>query len=176
MVQEAEWKAVADVLATSLSIATAFGVAWIAYQQWVTARNKLALDLFDRRHTIWRELSTSYSQATIELIDDRHEDKPFPYVSTGLGDFGRAKEKAYFLFGPEVLKLIHEIEMLLFHQRQRDSFGNEPLSISEENEGRVERHRQGLRIQEAWTELIAAIEPYMMMRHVAVRRPSKKRS
>jgi hypothetical protein len=162
------WLAIGEFIKAAVPAIIAAIVAWVAVQNWITAKNKLALDLFDRRHAVWRQISESYTVVLKELLEDR-ELAPFE-VSTGLGSFGKAKEQAFFLFGSDVMKPLGELEMFLFRA------GKRPQWVKGEDGG-DEVDAAFLRSRQtaaAWESLTTAIVPYMMVGHIAVNRPAKR--
>jgi hypothetical protein len=82
-----------------LTIVIAASVAYIALRQWLTARDKLRLDLYDRRLLIYREVVEYLS-----LMMQSHEIK-----TEDLGKFRAATSEADFLFDPEISKYIDEV-------------------------------------------------------------------
>ena len=76
----------------------AAGVAFVAYQQWVTARRKLSLDLFDKRFAVFMDIRKLASEA-LQLG-----------ALTDVAAPNEVVAKGRFLFGPEV-----EAELLVFH-------------------------------------------------------------
>jgi hypothetical protein len=79
-----------------LSYVTAFiaaVVAVIAVLQWNTSREKVLLDLFDKRFAVYDEL-----RAAVGRRDDQ----------TASSDFARAASRAQFLFGLEVQTFLEE--------------------------------------------------------------------
>ena len=73
-------------------------VAVIAFLQWVTALEKIVLDLFDKRFDIYAELRSAIAyQLRYSRVDD---DSYFK--------FARAVFRAKFLFGPEVFSFLEE--------------------------------------------------------------------
>jgi len=75
------------------TVIAASAAAYFARQQWKTAQEKVRLDLFDRRFTIYRELRAGVSRA-------RGGDQ-----GAVLG-FHSATSQAQFLFGPEVTSFL----------------------------------------------------------------------
>jgi hypothetical protein len=72
-------------------------VAVIAFLQWQTAREKVLLDLFDKRFAIYDELRAVVAK----------------HLQTGISqtdtfDFARAAQRAKFLFGPEVQNFLDQ--------------------------------------------------------------------
>ena len=66
-------------------------VAFIAFLQWQTAREKVLLDLFDKRFAVYEELRSVMGRHLGSGIDE-----PAFY------NFVRTVSRAKFLFGPEV--------------------------------------------------------------------------
>jgi hypothetical protein len=82
-----------------LSYVTAFiaaVVAVIAILQWNTAREKVLLDLFDKRFAVYDELRLIVSRGGID--------------QTAIFEFKTAASRAQFLFGPEVQTFLKERE------------------------------------------------------------------
>jgi len=71
-----------------------------AYQQWQTTREKLLLDLFDKRFGTYDEL-----RSALYLYGIRGNEQ------TAYIDFSRAVSRARFLFGPEVQTFLEERRM-----------------------------------------------------------------
>lgn len=165
---------IAACISALVAIITGSVVAYIAWRQWRTAQDKLALDLFDRRHAVWREGSEAYTEALRDLIENDGVLNEILWVTPGLAAFGRAKEKAFFLFGPDVMKAWQKVEMALFHLgkakgRSRGMF--EPDDAFEKRLRDEDRHSTDANV--GWEELKAAITPYMMLGHMAVNRPAR---
>ncbi len=77
--------------ASILTVTIAAIVAFIAWLQWRTAREKVVLDLFDKRFAMYDEMRAVVTRYTQHGIDD-----------AGYNQFLRASSRAQFLFGPEV--------------------------------------------------------------------------
>ncbi len=69
-------------------------VALITFLQWKTAREKVLLDLFDKRFAVYDELCSVVGRGGID--------------QTAIFDFKRAASRAQFLFGPEVQTFLEE--------------------------------------------------------------------
>jgi hypothetical protein len=86
-------------MVTWLTAFIALIVAFIAALQWITARQKVVLDLFDKRFAVYEELReaiTHYlTQPTASIMED-------------VAKFTRANRRAQFLFGPEVTKFLED--------------------------------------------------------------------
>jgi len=81
-------------------LAIAAMVAFVAYQQWRTARAKLRLDLFDRRYDL-------YNRAVAQL-DRLQMDGNLVAVTVGM-ELRKLSDEAQFLFGREVPALLIEL-------------------------------------------------------------------
>jgi len=88
-------------------------VAVIAFLQWQTAREKVLLDLFDKRFEVYAELRAAVAQ--------RHD-------QTSSSDFARAASRAQFLFGPEVQTLLEQIQKDLHLEAVQRSLLSQPIS------------------------------------------------
>jgi hypothetical protein len=73
---------------TSIAVAVGF----IAYRQWATARDRVKLDLFDRRYAVYQELRT--------LLATALQDGTINYEAVRM--FARTTRGLEFLFGGEV--------------------------------------------------------------------------
>jgi hypothetical protein len=87
-------------------------VAFIAFLQWQTAREKVLLDLFDKRFAVYDELRAAVAQ--------RHE-------PTASSDFARAASRAQFLFGPKVQTFLEEIQQDLHLEPVKRSLLSQPI-------------------------------------------------
>lgn len=168
-----DWLVVGEVAKAAVPTMIAAIVAWVAVQQWLTARDKLALDLFDRRHAVWREATEAYTQALRDLMSMDEDNGPL-WVPPGLAAFGRAKEKAYFLFGADVLEPWQRVEMALFQLGQRRGRKRGMLEDDDAFDFRLRQEdNHSTTAQVGWEQLRKAIEPYMMMGKIAVSRPAR---
>ncbi|WP_119268380.1 hypothetical protein [Taklimakanibacter deserti] len=73
--------------------------ALIAYRQWRTASNALRLNLFDRRFDVYVEAVTFIGNVMRQGYPENEHFSPFL----------RARDRAQFLFGPEVVSCLKEI-------------------------------------------------------------------
>lgn len=95
-----QWLQAIGPTATSIVTAlVAVGVAWVAYQQWVTAKRKLAFDLFERRYSIYDRAMAGVYQAI------RDGD-----VRNAIRQVALVRSEASFVFGPEVEKYLAELQ------------------------------------------------------------------
>ena len=87
-----------------LATAIAFLAAAIAFGQFYTARQKLVLDLFERRLETVMALRAALQSAMAHISEPKLE-----HMST----FWQAMEGARFLFGPEVITYLEEVSARL---------------------------------------------------------------
>jgi hypothetical protein len=79
----------AGPVATVVAALSAVGVTgYFTWRQWRTAKDKLLLDLFDKRFALYEELRAAVVRRGID--------------QNSVLDFKRAISRAQFLFGPEV--------------------------------------------------------------------------
>src|SRR5712691_9934192 len=104
-------------------IATLFlsiAVVLIALQQWQTARDKLRLDLFDRRYKVFdatrRFLSTIGREAT--------------FTDSQLLEFHAATSDAEFLFGMDVVDYLSQVRRSALEMRKQQK-KHDPLPEGE---------------------------------------------
>jgi hypothetical protein len=98
-----------DYIATFLPIATlvlSVAVGIVAFQQWRVARNKLRLDLFDRRYEIY--------DATRRFLRDSVQD--FAHIDQHLVEFNDKTSNAEFLFDADVVNYLEQIRQRALNQ------------------------------------------------------------
>lgn len=123
--------------------------AFIAYRQMQTAKNKLKLDLFDKRVKVY--------EAAVDLIKsvgslDEIEESRSEEIATSLNS-------ASWLLDDKVdahlIQLAHEIAKQRRKVRSALS-GNEKIALISENRNFRDRHRE---------ELMVAFEPFLKLQH-----------
>lgn len=120
--------------ATALALVAIFGV-WIAYQQWRTAREKLRLDLFERRVSVFVAL-----RKYVATITQKGGPEPDDVTK-----FGEAFEQAQFLFGKDVREFLKEVGDRGIRLRMQKRGQIDPNAIDravEENMKDLEAHRK----------------------------------
>src|SRR5690349_2365211 len=133
-------------------------VALIAYQQWRTAHNKLRLALFDRRFAVYVE--------TLDFIGTVMQDG-YP-ASEHYRPFARARDRAQYLFGPEVevlLERIHKTAVILraTHSQIEQGKGEKKDEAIEAaiDEAIKTNHAALARFSEFDAELMSVMQPYL---------------
>lgn len=112
---------VIDVAKALLTPAIAVVTAYIAWQQWRTNRQKLALDLYDRRVSVYEQVKKILSIVMREAHATYDE----------LLAFRSATSQADFLFGPEIPKYLddiyqHGVKLEYWHKQYRDFTQEKP--------------------------------------------------
>lgn len=160
-----------DFFASLTPIAVAAIVAWIAYQQWRTARDKLALDLFDRRFESYRAIINEVRLYRAEAYRERSTILRGP--SSHSTELGRLAREARFLFGKEVLEQVWKLIESLDHLEKRKDTLQE---LKEDDErGAIVAGEVLLAFKAAAIEedrFNRLVEPYMMVSKIAVAVPS----
>jgi hypothetical protein len=95
-------------------------VACITLLQWITARQKVVLDLFDKRFALYEELREVIGRHVTQGINSVED----------IEKFTRAASRAQFLFGPEVTSFLEERRLDL--SRAVFAFTHPPGPIPEE--------------------------------------------
>jgi hypothetical protein len=135
-------------------------VAFIALLQWKTARDKVLLDLFDKRYAIYEDLRIVMSEydrrGTLEL------EKIF-------GKFGRAQARAKFLFGEEVNAYLEQCQLDLIGASNDARRGNSVSPIPEAAEDPVLMRMN--RLANFFAVLDRLVSPYMSHRQKALGNP-----
>jgi hypothetical protein len=150
-----------DYIASFLPIATFFlsvAVAIVALLQWFVARNKLRLDLFDRRYKVY--------EATQKFVDSINNDPA--HVDSYLNDFNVGTSNAEFLFDSDVLNYIKLVRKRAVDMRTARVV-YEAEQDSEErtrNVGKYEADRKWL-IEQA-TAMTKTFAPYLGFQNVKI--------
>lgn len=94
--------ALGPLVAATATLLVGIMVAAIAYRQWLTAHQKLVLDLFERRFAIFDEVMQVHDAWQAEII-------PVPKVKETVRSLRKIERKALFLFGSDVPASIIEL-------------------------------------------------------------------
>jgi hypothetical protein len=97
----------------SLTAFIAAIVACIALLQWITARQKVVLDLFDKRFEVYEDLREAINEYLTQTTTYRVRERGGVWTGTPnyIGKFGRAADRARFLFGPEITRFLEARRM-----------------------------------------------------------------
>lgn len=136
--------------ASWITVTIAAFVGIITFLQWVTAREKIVLDLFDKRFDVYEELRSAIAyQIRYSRVDEEHYFK-----------FARAVSRAKLLFGPEVFSVLEERRKELARVTLEPSI---PSPLSESEQKRAEDAFVALldRLGNFYVELAALVLPYM---------------
>jgi hypothetical protein len=132
-----------------LSYVTAFiaaVVAVIAFLQWHTAREKVLLDLFDKRFAVYDELRAAVGQ--------RHDQASY-------FDFLRAASRARFLFGPKVQTFLDETRDDLAHEPVELNLLSQPISEDRKDAVEAVLRDRADRLSRFYLDLDELVAPYM---------------
>ena len=104
---------------------------YIAYQQWQTNQQRLKIDLYDRRLSVYKAV-TKYLNAGLRTLHPTLED---------LSEFHRSTAEADFLFGPDIRKYLddlykHGVRLQRWKEEYRD--GNQVWPADYEHQKVVE--------------------------------------
>lgn len=154
-----DWPLIAEILKAGLPPVIALGVAWIAYQQWKTAKDKLALDLFERRLANYRAWSTALAAKFQEIMNSTDLDGRIASLRSDL-IFLQHTSEARFLFGEETYSLIHRLVLKL--EELEENPGNNP----EFNGLQALYHRDR-------ASLASVLDGYLLLDRISVSRPAK---
>lgn len=141
-----------ETLTALLTPTIAATVAWIAWQQWNTARSKLRLDLFDRRMAVYRDAAAALALITRDGSARKNE---------AFGKMLAAWQEAQFLFGPEVAARLDELVSAIMELVTAEA---ELEDLVEERSVVVRRKYDAIRkLSAARAALLDLFKPYMLM-------------
>jgi hypothetical protein len=148
-------------MASFLPIATFFlgaVVTIVAVLQWRIARNKLRLDLFDRRYKVY--------EATQKFVDSINRDPE--HVGSYLNDFNVGTSNAEFLFDADVLNYIKLVRKNAVHmQTARVLYESE--QDSEERTRNIEKYQADREwLIEQATAMTKTFAPYLGFSNVKI--------
>lgn len=169
-----------ESLAVTLEVVKAFGppiiaglVGVVAWRQWRTARNKLALDLFDRRLAAWTTIQAALDTRRQEIRDTHQRTGQQALErSKTLTDLWSSLSVAHFLFGDDVREAFHDVDEAMYsyamtHPADEDDESHPGLKIMMTSHAvkRVLRER---------AKLERVVEPYMMLDRIGITKPARK--
>jgi hypothetical protein len=125
-------------------------VACITVLQWITARQKVLLDLFDKRYAVYEELREIIRQHVTNGVDSFED----------VEKFGRATSRAQFLFGTEVTTFLEERLSDLF-KSVRARKNHEPIPITQSHSDENEHFARFNRLVVFHSNFDKLVAPYM---------------
>lgn len=133
-----------------------FLVAFVAFQQWLVARHKLRLDLFDRRYKIY-DATRKFLSVIVARAD---------FEDSQLFEFYAGTSDAEFFFDADVVDYLAEIRKRSVDLRTHNKIFS-PLPVGEERS----RHVQGSHDQLVWlgeqlTSMKTVFAPYLGFAHI----------
>lgn len=165
-------------LTLTLEIVKAFGpplvagvVGYVAWRQWRTAQDKLAIDLFDRRFAAYRAVLNASEDRQNEIRLTKplalFQPQPDDHVQA-LKSYWRASSDATFLFGPDVLAAMRRIDEALAIESAKQVLMLENGPLAYDAYATANRATR-----QATSDFIVIARPYMMMGRIAVNQPAK---
>jgi hypothetical protein len=128
----------------------AFIVAVIAFLQWQTAREKVLLDLFDKRFAVYDEVRAVVGRHITAGIDQRD-----------IFDFARAASRAQFLFGPEVHTFLDERRIDLTRAMTERSLQPRPVPEDQREAAQAVLLARLDRLSDFFKDFDVLVAPYM---------------
>lgn len=177
---EVDWPLILEFVKVVPPVLIAIVVGWIAYQQWRTAKDKLALDLFDRRFAAHRALVHSIKTWSQEPYRPSSPNEIIRGNSPTFTQLNREMAEARFLFGEDVIdQLRATVEILLTLERQKDAIHEIPADAPADGGG--SKMAQAViktlhKLTVAQRELDHRVERYMMLDRISVGKPTKRRA
>lgn len=141
-------------------------VALIAYLQWRTAKNKLALDLFDRRLSVFTMINSAVEEFLSNGRALHPNDASERWKSSPMARFWTHYDSARFLFGPEVCDSLDELV------ERMSNFKSIASSLDAEEPGANETlldHAES-EVLDSLTRFRDAVSDYVSFGHIEVRR------
>lgn len=131
--------------------------ASIAYRQWVTARNKLKLDFFDRRMHIYKN--------AVDLINEYSKAEPADWKR--VGELSNALVPARFIFDTEVSQYLEQLTVRAYlTASKKAALELEGMSLEERAEFAKELARTAIETARGeLTELNRLLAPFLTVEH-----------
>jgi hypothetical protein len=145
-----------SILGPIATLMVGFAVAFIAWQQWQVARNKLRLDLFDRRYKVF--------DATRKFLAVIVRDATF--LDSQLLEFYAGTSDAEFLFDADVVDYLAQVRKRAVDMRTHQKL-YERMPVGDERSRHVQaEHEQLLWIGEQITAMTKTFTPYLGFSHI----------
>lgn len=155
---------IAAMISGLIALITGTIVGFFAWRQWRAAKDKLALDLFDRRLTNFKRWHSAYQERAHLLTTWPTPETPLYEVRSPNADLDSAIADARFLFGPRIYDELIGLESLM-----NDWSG--ALAAQADSHARLGKEAR-IRLR----RLAEDVEPYMMLGKIAVNQPAKVKS
>jgi hypothetical protein len=147
------WRVTAPAAQVVTTLVLGLVAGYIAWRQWRTAQDRLVLDLFDRRFQVFYDLTRAIAEAfnkSLVSVDD-------------LNKFDVARERARFLFGPEVPEYLQLVRRHLIELIAKERV----VSEMPEGEARTRTENQLVAAQSEmhmfYGKLVGLMTPYLRM-------------
>jgi hypothetical protein len=143
-------------------------VALITFLQWVTAREKVRLDLVDKRFAVYDELRTGMGRhlgggvlGAVRDLGSVGRDLGIGIDKAALSDFVRAVSRAQFLFGPEVQTFLEERQKDLDRETTLKSLLSQPIPEDRRGAAAAELAALLRRLADFFRDFDQLAAPYM---------------
>jgi len=152
-------------------------VGIFAWRQWRVAKDKLALDLFDRR---WAA-SNAFQDAAVARMEEISETTSYDPLKWLSGDspgiekhqeLAKRANDIHFLFGPDVRRAAKRIMINLAEQARLHEAMMKEADLAAP--GFEVYWQSRTKLTELNRDFRHATEPYMMLGHISVNRPARR--
>ena len=133
-------------------------VAGIAFLQWQTAREKVLLDLFDKRFALYDEVRSVVGRHLTSGIDQ-----------PDIFDFARATSRSQFLFGPEVRTFLDQRRKDLSGEMTSRNLTPRPIPEDQREAVYAELVARKDRLSDFFEDFDKMVAPYMSHHQKALR-------
>jgi hypothetical protein len=138
------WKSVGTVIVAVIAAAIASAMQW---RQGTIARNKLRMDMFDKRFKLYNQLK--------EVVSNLQD---YRYQGNELANFDDAVEQCRWIFNEEVFLVVNSVTRV--HVNKLDRLLNARADSSDENHGEQVMEAQAA-LRKHGVALAEFIRPYM---------------
>jgi hypothetical protein len=163
-----DWRLVGEAFQGGLPPVIAVCVAYVAFQQWRTARDKLRLDLFDRRLSNYQSIAATVRAYLAAVRDLKFPNAESSEVSTQHDEFWSLYDSARFLFGPDVCDCLDDISERLINFKNIKA----GLVMGEEEVRPIHLLDAEAEVQIGLSDLRNTVAKYVSLGHIAVRKLS----
>lgn len=165
-----DWSRAADIVfRLLLPVVIAGIVAFIAFQQWRTARHKLALDLFDRRFANFQSVHETVRAYLAAVRSLKFPDVESDDERARFAEFWSHYDSARFLFGPDVCDCLDELSERLANLKAVKT----ALMMGEVGVSRTHLRDAESEVTFGLSEFRNTVARYVSLGHIAVRKMAK---
>ncbi|MDN4060121.1 hypothetical protein QPK31_18090 [Massilia sp. YIM B02769] len=149
------WTEYVRVLGTPVVALLAASIAgFIANRQWKTARNKLKLDLFDKRIAIYKLAITALQNIRTNKVDVK-----------AVEELENSLHAARWLFNIDVALYLHELALRVYKTDRPSIDTNANMTETEFAEALIEREKHEATYQQERSALDAVLSKFLALEH-----------